>query len=74
MPFVRFKEIQSYSRLYDEELAKQTGESVKGHVNYDPNYKVTPCLKCLLLSSQQNMNPMESVAIDECILGFKVFM
>ncbi len=40
--------------------------------NWDPLFKIMPCWKAFFIAAQENMNPSEAVAIDECIIPLKV--
>ncbi len=71
MPYRRFRQISKQICLYSEDEAKLTGESDPASPNYDPLFKITPCWKAFLLAAQENKNPSEEMAIDECIIALK---
>ncbi len=72
MTFRRFQQIENHSCMYSEKISKDTGESDPKSVNYDPNFKVTPCWRAFFIDAQSNKNPTVSLAEDETIIPCKV--
>ncbi len=72
MSYSRFRNITKRSCLYSESVANRMKENDPASENYDPLFKISPCWKSFFISSQQNKNPTEAMAIDECIIPLKV--
>lgn len=68
----RLQQMFVTTRMYDKEECLNTGRSVKGNDNYDPQFRCRDFLTKFSINSQKMLNPGRHLSLDESMELFTV--